>query len=229
MLWTRWGLAACAATIMALLSSPARADDATTTATESSEAQTTTTETRDLVPCGEFPRGPLSDEDLARLVPDDSPGRVYIRWRTETQEDNYGFNIYRAKTPDGPYEKVNRAIIPGEGTTNIPKDYCYIDQGLPRGEKFYYYIESVSNQGVSEVVEGTKGTEVTVKTVQEEREWLRRKAGGGDTPTTTPVLKPADPATAATSPTVNAAPPPMRVPGTPGVAAGSTAASDPIH
>lgn len=229
MLWTRRGLAACAAAMAILLAAHARAEDAATTATEEAVAETTEPEERDLVPCGEFPRGPLSDEDLARLIPDGSPGRVYIRWRTETQEDNYGFNIYRGRAADGPYDKINRAIIPGEGTTNIPKDYCFIDQGLPRGEKFYYYIESISNQGVAEVVEGTKGTEVKIKTVPEEREWLRRKAGGGDAPTTTPVLKAPEPAAPATSPTASAAQPRMRVLGGPGVPAGPSATSDPIY
>ncbi|MCX7717795.1 MAG: hypothetical protein N2111_05235 [Candidatus Sumerlaeaceae bacterium] len=229
MLWIRQGLTACVAATVILLATHARAEEAVTTGTEADSAITTEPQEPDLVPCGEFPRAPLTDEDLARLVPDNSPGRVYIRWRTETQEDNYGFNIYRAKSPDGPYEKVNRSIIPGEGTTNIPKDYCFIDQGLPRGEKFYYYIESVSNQGVAEVVEGTKGTEVKVKTVAEEREWLRRKAAGGDTPTTTPVLKAPEQGAKVTTPTAAAGRPPARQTAAPGVPAGPPVNSDPIY
>ncbi len=132
-------------------------------------------------PCIELPHGELTDADLKRLVPDDAPGRVFIRWRTESQEDNYGFNILRATVADGDYRKINPAIIPGEGSTNIPKDYCFMDVGLPRGSVFFYYIESVSNSGVREVVEGTKNTRVKVKTVAEEREWLRKKARGENT------------------------------------------------
>jgi hypothetical protein len=135
-------------------------------------------------PCDVLPKGDLSDDDLRRLVPDDSPGRVFIRWRTESQDDNYGFNIYRSEQADGPYTKINAYIIPGEGSTNIPKDYCYMDKPVPRGKVFYYYIESVSNQGVAEKVEGTYGTRVQVKTVEEERVWLRKKAKGEDVRTT---------------------------------------------
>ncbi|MBX7244494.1 MAG: hypothetical protein K1X53_03290 [Candidatus Sumerlaeaceae bacterium] len=142
-----------------------------------------------LSPCEPLPKGQLSDEDLARLVPDNSPGRVRVRWRTETQEDNYGFNIYRGRHADGPYVKVNKSIIPGEGTTNIPKDYCFAESPLPRGETFYYYIEHVTNKGVAETIEGTKGTKVTVRTVPEERDWLRKKAAESDVPTTTPLVK----------------------------------------
>jgi hypothetical protein len=129
-------------------------------------------------PCEELPKGELSDAQLRELVPDNAPGRVFIRWRTESQEDNYGFNIYRADKPNGPYKKINEAIIPGEGSTNIPKDYCYVDKPLARGATFYYYIESVSNSGVAETIAETKGTKVKVKTVAEEREWLRKKALG---------------------------------------------------
>lgn len=131
--------------------------------------------------CMDFPKGELSTDTLKQIVPDDSPGRVFIKWRTESQEDNYGFNIYRGEKAGGPYTKVNESIIPGEGSTNIPKDYCYVDTPLPRGAVYYYYIESISNSGVAEIVEGTKDTRVKVKSVDEEREWLRKKALGIDT------------------------------------------------
>jgi hypothetical protein len=145
------------------------------------------------VPCVDLPKGILSDEELKRLIPADSPGRVFIRWRTETQEENYGFHIYRADAVDGPYKRINKAIIPGEGSTNIPKDYCLMDTPLPRGRVFFYYIESITNQGVAEVVEGTMGTRVKVKTVDEEREWLRKKAAGNDAKAAAPPATPASP------------------------------------
>lgn len=165
------------------------------------DASQLTTAARDLSPCAPLPTPPIRREDLATLVPDDSPGRVIIRWRTETQEENLGFNIYRSENPDGPYERINRALIPGEGSTNIPKDYCFEDKPLPRGKVYYYYIETVSTAGVREILEGTKGTRVKVKTVEEEREWLWRKVMGDDKATTqTPLAKPSrDPRSAVTT------------------------------
>lgn len=136
-----------------------------------------------MVPCAELPEGQLSDEELARLVPEGSPGRVRIRWRTESQEECYGFHIYRADQPGGTFSRVNKSVIPGEGSTNIPRDYCYEDQSVERGKTYYYYIEEISTAGVATKLEDTlgpdgKGTKVKVKTVPEEREWLRRKALG---------------------------------------------------
>ena len=51
-----------------------------------------------------------------------------------------------------------------------------MDTGLERGSVWFYYIESVSLQGKREVLENTMNTKVKVKTVAEERAWIRRKA-----------------------------------------------------
>jgi hypothetical protein len=136
----------------------------------------TTTSVIKMVECIALPTGEVSDEELARLVPDDLPGRVFIRWRTETQEDNYGFNIYRADKENGDYVRANDKIIAGEGSTNVPHEYCFMDTGLERGSVWFYYIESVSLQGKREVLENTMNTKVKVKSVAEERAWIRRKA-----------------------------------------------------
>ncbi len=170
----------------ALESGKITGQDARTTATEGTTGDRVTSEgaTRDISPCTPLPTPPIKREDLSKLIPDDAPGRVIVRWRTETQEENLGFNIYRSENPDGPYERVNRSLIPGEGSTNIPKDYCFEDKPLPRGKVYYYYIESVSVNGVREILEGTKGTRVKVKTVEEEREWLWKKVMGEDRSTT---------------------------------------------
>lgn len=153
----------------------ARAQETTSTASAASQ------QPPGMVPCAELPSGRLTDKELADLVPAGSPGKVRIRWRTESQEECYGFNIYRSSTPGGPWMKVNRSIIPGEGSTNIPTDYCYEDNSVERGKTYYYHIEEVSTQGAVTKLEDTlgpdgKGTPVKVKTVPEEREWLRRKA-----------------------------------------------------
>lgn len=131
-----------------------------------------------LPPCAELPTGGLTEEELKELVPDGSPGKVRIRWKTESQDENYGFNIMRADKEGGPYKKVNTSIIPGEGSTNIPKEYCFEDTTVERGKVYYYHIEAISTAGVKEIVEGTEGTRVKVKTVEEERAWLKAKASG---------------------------------------------------
>lgn len=129
-----------------------------------------------LAPCGELPQGELSEAELEKLVPADSGGRVRVAWGTESQEETYGFNILRAGKSDGPWLAINKAIIPGEGTTSAPNSYCYEDAGLERKRVYFYQIEEVTNSGTKTIVAGTEGTKVTVKTVEEERAWLKKKA-----------------------------------------------------
>ncbi len=139
-----------------------------------SEAETSST--ANLARCGSLPQGKLTDAELEKLVPENSNGRVRVAWGTESQEETYGFNILRADKADGPYIPVNKAIIPGEGTTNAPQSYCYEDSGLPRGRAYFYQIQEVTNSGGKTIVEGTAATRVSVKTVEEERSWLKKKA-----------------------------------------------------
>jgi hypothetical protein len=129
-----------------------------------------------MVPCTELPTGIVTEAELAKLAPEGSNGRVRIAWKTESQEDTYGFNILRADNEEGPYAALNTAIIPGEGTTNVPKAYCYEDVSVKRGQTYFYQIEEITTLGEKAIVEGTAGTRVKVKTVPEEREWLKRRA-----------------------------------------------------
>jgi len=149
------------------------------TVTSGSAAGASAAAAPDTVPCEALPTGNLTEDDLKRFVPDGSPGKVRIRWKTESQEDTYGFSIMRADKLDGTYQKINKSVIPGEGTTNIPREYCYEDTGVERSKVYYYQIVEITNQGAQNVVEGTAGTKVTVKSVAEERAWLKKKAAEG--------------------------------------------------
>ncbi len=50
---------------------------------------------------------------------------VQLFWRTETETNNYHFEVQRAKGPQGPWE--SRAFLPGHGTTALPQEYRFRD------------------------------------------------------------------------------------------------------
>jgi hypothetical protein len=147
--------------------------------------------------CDPLPTGTLTDEDLKRLVPEGSAGKVRVRWATESQDNVFGFNVMRTEAEGGPYAKINRSVIPGEGTTNMPKSYCYLDTAVERGKTYWYYIEEVTLDGQRKAIDETKGkdgkgTKVKVRQVDEERKWIRDRAlqatipaDSGSTATTT--------------------------------------------
>jgi hypothetical protein len=158
--------------------------------------------------CDPLPVGELSDSELKTLVPDGSPGKVRVRWATESQDNVFGFNVMRTTTEGGPYAKINRSVIPGEGTTNLPMSYCYLDTTAERGKTYWYYIEEVTLDGQRKAIEETKGkdgkgTKVTVRQVEAERTWLKERA--------LQLAKPAD-AAATTAPATKAKATPAATP-----------------
>ncbi len=54
-------------------------------------------------------------------------GQVVIRWTTESELDNAGFNILRSDTRDGEFKKINAELIQGAGTTGERHVYKWID------------------------------------------------------------------------------------------------------
>jgi hypothetical protein len=60
--------------------------------------------------------------------------KVYLQWRTETEVNNYGFEIQRS-TDRITWSKIG--FVPGSGNSNAPKDYSFTDQSLPNGTLYY--------------------------------------------------------------------------------------------
>jgi len=87
---------------------------------------------------------------------------ITLLWKTESEVDNLGFNIYRSDAKDGKYVKVNAELIVGDGTSATPHDYSFTDEIVETGKIYYYYIEDVDFSGevnkshIIEVIVGQK-------------------------------------------------------------------------
>ena len=53
---------------------------------------------------------------------------VRLTWETAAEIDNAGFNLYRAESEDGPYVKINDALIPAEGSSVQGASYEFVDK-----------------------------------------------------------------------------------------------------
>jgi hypothetical protein len=71
---------------------------------------------------------------------------VGIDWRTETELENAGFNLYRATSPDGPKTRLNDELIPTKGNELEGASYSYRDFDVDGGD-YYYWFEDVSLDG----------------------------------------------------------------------------------
>jgi hypothetical protein len=73
---------------------------------------------------------------------------VVVKWRTESELNNLGFDVYRSESLDGTFIKVNQTRIPGAGTDGTPHSYRFIDENVEVGNTYYYYIEDISYDGL---------------------------------------------------------------------------------
>lgn len=70
---------------------------------------------------------------------------VLLEWRTESETNNAGFNLYRRKEGNGELVKVNDKLIEGAGTTTTPQKYSYLDEKAEKDS--IYIIETVAFDG----------------------------------------------------------------------------------
>ena len=83
-----------------------------------------------------------------RPVRDDVTGHVVVRWATESELNNAGFNILRSETKNGAFKVVNvKGIVPGHGTTSEKHVYEWTDTTAKPNVVYYYQIEDVSLDG----------------------------------------------------------------------------------
>ena len=83
-------------------------------------------------------------------------GEVVIRWTTESELDNAGFNILRSDSRNGEFKQVNSELVQGAGTTGERNTYKWVDESAKPGVIYYYQIEDVSFAGEHQTLTTTK-------------------------------------------------------------------------
>jgi hypothetical protein len=81
-----------------------------------------------------------------------SPGPLAntLKWSTASEVENFGYDVYRADTADGPWVRINAKPIAGAGTLDEPSYYQYADTDIDPTRTYFYYVESISLKGVRE-------------------------------------------------------------------------------
>ena len=75
---------------------------------------------------------------------------VVLRWITESELNNAGFNIRRSETQNGTFKIINPQLIQGAGTTSERHTYTWTDTTAKPNVVYYYQIEDISHAGVRE-------------------------------------------------------------------------------
>ena len=69
---------------------------------------------------------------------------VLVKWGTETETNNLGFNLYRVEGEN--VVKVNVVLIRGHGTTGASHKYQFLDLDAPEGD-VGYFLEDIDFSG----------------------------------------------------------------------------------
>ncbi|MGB3903389.1 MAG: hypothetical protein WBB22_00555, partial [Anaerolineae bacterium] len=77
------------------------------------------------------------------------PATVIVEWTTESEVNQAGFNLYRSENPQGPYVKLNDALIPASLDPITGGSYVYTDTAVIGGATYYYKLEDVELDGTS--------------------------------------------------------------------------------
>ena len=64
--------------------------------------------------------------------------------------DSFGFDVFRGESAEGPFERLNAKPIAGAGTSDESHSYAWVDDTIDPAKEYYYYVESISIEGVRE-------------------------------------------------------------------------------
>lgn len=92
-----------------------------------------------------FPAIPVPVE-LSSFTADLNGNMIDLHWKTETEVNNYGFNIERLLQPvETEWETIG--FIEGNGNSNSPKFYNYCDQDITTSGTINYRLKQMDNDG----------------------------------------------------------------------------------
>lgn len=88
--------------------------------------------------------------ELSQFSGEYKNGKVQITWRTESEVNNRGFNLYRKSESDDKFLKINSGLIEGAGNSSQPVEYSYTDAEVVPGASYTYKLEDIETTGNSE-------------------------------------------------------------------------------
>lgn len=82
-------------------------------------------------------------------TPDQITGEVRLVWKTASQLDTAGFNLYRSDRAEGPYVRINPQLVPATPQAVTGNTYEYVDRNVNSGRTYYYQLEELEINGKS--------------------------------------------------------------------------------
>ncbi len=87
--------------------------------------------------------------ELSFLAADASPGRIDLTWGSQSERGLFGWLVYRATDPRGPFRPLGSIPFPALGEVTGPLEYHYSDTDLAAGNLYYYLVEGITIDGLA--------------------------------------------------------------------------------
>jgi|GEM_PF-705343 len=125
-------------------------------------------------PAREVPEGDCGDQSA---LPADQRVANTARWTTASEQNNFGFDVFRGDVEKGPFTKLTKEPVLGAGTSDETHKYEYRDDTIDPCKDYWYYVEGISTSGSHEKFTPTFHAPAKVR-------------ARGSAPATTPAPKP---------------------------------------
>ncbi len=88
---------------------------------------------------------------LSSFIAESKNGTVTLKWVTESELNNVGFEIWRAMERDGDYQMISsyrdNPQLRGKGNSTTRSEYSYTDQSVINGHTYWYKLVDVDTRG----------------------------------------------------------------------------------
>jgi hypothetical protein len=69
------------------------------------------------------------------------------RWSTASEQDTFGYDVYRGDSENGKFIKLSKQPILGNGTTDETHKYQFVDDSIDPCKDYWYYVEEITTHG----------------------------------------------------------------------------------
>ncbi len=98
-------------------------------------------------PVKEIPEGDCGDQSA---LPADQRVANTARWTTASEQNNFGFDVFRGDAEKGPFTKLTKEPILGAGTSDETHKYEFRDDSIDPCKEYWYYVEGITTSGSHE-------------------------------------------------------------------------------
>jgi hypothetical protein len=90
------------------------------------------------------PEGACGDQSA---VPAEQRIANTARWTTASEQNNFGFDVFRGDSEKGEFKKLTKEPILGAGTSDETHKYEYRDDTIDPCKEYWYYVEGITTSG----------------------------------------------------------------------------------